>query len=263
MNQSFEKYMARGSASTLTGTHQLVFVFIDDDGADGWTPAGRVLVARHVDSSLGWLVTQAQKHGVELSFQHAFAPRMPGLAQKVVFSISEGDLAAGPHHATWQNWAVAGLVNQSGSVASLWNDFFEIHGLPGTGINGRFVLFGVRRYRPSIAFPFQDGEDPEFEKERGIIYDVGADASGQPGQRYLDSLIAHEILHLYGAIDLAAIGSPIDPDLLREVVSPIIGPNEVMDHPTQQPINEYFVSDLTAYLVGWRSELPSWLTRCP
>lgn len=57
------------------------------------------------------------------------------------------------------------------------------------------MLFGVRRYYPSIAFPYFEGEHPEFSKERGIIYDLGADDQGAEGQTFLDSQIAHEILH--------------------------------------------------------------------
>lgn len=61
----------------------------------------------------------------------------------------------------------------SRSVASLWNDVFLRHGLEESNVEVRLALFGVRRYCPSVAFPYADGQDQAFETERGIIYNLG------------------------------------------------------------------------------------------
>lgn len=74
-----------------------------------------------------------------------------------------------------------------------WDDLFRVYGLPLDRAEGSAVFFCVRRSVPSVAFQFREGENSEFEKERGIIYDNGGDT----GQIYLASQIAHEILHPY------------------------------------------------------------------
>jgi hypothetical protein len=110
------------------------------------------------------------------------------------------------------------------------------------------MLFCVRRYYPSISFPFYDGQNAEFRCERGIIYDKG----GNGGQRYLDSLIAHELLHLYGAADLAPERAPpaLSLDLRQHK-------DDVMHTPTRQELERYCIGEVTAYLVGWSHQAPS------
>ena len=151
---------------------------------------------------------------------------------------------------TWQNHVVSGLTRRSSSVANCWYELFETCGLPLNRSEGSAVFFCVRRYCPSIAFPFFEGENIEFERERGIIYDNG----GEAGQLYLDSLIAHEILHLYGAVDLApekAVNS------LKKYAKRCS--NDVMHTPTQCSLDNYCIGDLTRYLIGWSQRRPAWL----
>jgi hypothetical protein len=122
------------------------------------------------------------------------------------------------------------------------------------------MLFGVRRYYPSIAFPYSEGQHPEFSKERGIIYDLGADDQGKEGQTFLDSQIAHEILHLYGAVDLIPSKFPPEASSVKDVVLRNTAANDVMAIPTQHAIDSYSVGPFTAYLVGWSSDQPGWLS---
>lgn len=137
-------------------------------------------------------------------------------------------------------------------MASRWDDLFRVCGLPLDGAEGSAVFFCVRRYVPSVAFKFREGESSEFEKERGIIYDNG----GHRGQIYLASLIAHEILHLYGAVDLAPHKAP---DQLKEYASQYA--RDLMHTPTQDALDGYDIGGLTAYLVGWSRTKPELLAQ--
>jgi len=125
---------------------------------------------------------------------------------------------------------------------------FTSHGLSLDASDGSAMLFFVRRLVPSIAFPYKAGEHDEFELERGIIYDLGGVIDGQ---RHLDSLIAHELLHLYGAVDLKPGKAPsgVSPELCLD-------PDEVMNFPTQHEITGYRINELTEYLIGWRDADP-------
>ena len=242
-----ERWRGLGSASRLVGDQMLLFIFVDDEGSGPWTPDLRAPVEGKIESGLRWLEGEARNRGVILRFQHACVPTGGHAACDARSRIDHLDYRAGPAHSGWQNQVVAGLVGRFGSVASRWDDLFRASGLVLDGAEGSALFFLVRRYANSVAFRFFEGEDLEFEKERGIIYDNG----GPGGQIFLSSQIAHEILHLYGAVDFA----PNKERGLRNEFSDRYH-DDVMHTPTQRPLSDYEISDLTAYLVGWTQVRP-------
>lgn len=253
MGPSIERYCNLGSAAVLTGHQKLVFIFVDDDGADPWTVELRQPVEIKIERSVRWLENKAQKYKINLRFHHVCIPLGSTVACYAGECIDEADYCAGPIHSTWQNRVASGLTSW-GSVASRWDDLFRAGGLPLNGTEGSAVIFCVRRWAPSVAFPFSDGQNVEFERERAIIYDNGGDA----GQLFLDSQIAHELLHLYGAVDLAPDKTP---EPLKEFASQYS--DDVMHTPTQRSIECYCVGEITAYLVGWLKTKPSSLAQTP
>lgn len=244
-----ESRMNVGSANMLKGFQNLLFIFVDDDGAAPWTNELREPVEKKIKLALNWLEAKADYFGFSLQFQYLCLPSDHSIACHARRRIDESDYCAGPHHATWQNQVVAEMT-RSGSVASLWNELFEVSGNSLSNSDGSAVFFIVRRWCSSVAFTFKEGQHTEFECERGIIYDNG----GSDGQKFLVSLIAHEILHLYGAIDLAEHKISESIKSYSSVYS-----NDVMHTPTQRPIDQYDISDLTAYLVGWQQTIPACL----
>jgi len=245
-----ERFRDIGSAKMLIGNQKLLFIFVDDDGASPWTRELRKPVEEKIERSLHWLKGQAQGYGIRLQLQHVCLP-LGSIACNAGGRIDETDYCSGPGHSTWQNTVITGLT-KLGSVAERWDDLFVSSGLTLSGLEGSAVFFCVRRYVPSVAFPFCQGQHMEFERERGIIYDNG----GAAGQWYLDSQIAHEILHLCGAVDLAPEKAP---DVIKAFVNQY--PNDVMHTPTQQAIDKYCVGNLTAYLVGWTQTRPAYLKK--
>jgi hypothetical protein len=253
MVPSIERHCNLGSAAVLAGHQKLLFIFVDDDGADPWTVELRQSVEIKIERSLRWLENKAQAYGIGLRFQHVSIPLGSSVACHAGARIDEADYCAGSGHSTWQNRVATGLTS-CGSVASRWDDLFRAGGLALNGTDGSAVVFCVRRCVPSVAFPFFEGQNVEFERERAIIYDNGGDA----GQLFLDSLIAHELLHLYGAVDLAPDKAP---EPLKEFASQ--HSDDVMHTPTQRSIECYGVGDITAYLVGWLKTKPTCLAQTP
>jgi hypothetical protein len=251
MISNIERACNLGSAATLVGDQKFLFIFVDDDGADRWTIDLRQPVETKIERSLRWLEDKGRALEIELHFQHACLPLGSAVACNAGGRIDEADYCAGPGHSTWQNRVVSGLTS-FGSVASRWNDLFKVGGLSLNSTEGSAVFFCVRRWVPSVAFPFFKGQDIEFEKERAIIYDNG----GYAGQRFLDSQIAHELLYLYGAVDLAPIKTFAALKKLSAQFS-----DDVMHTPTQRPIESYVISDVTAYLIGWVKQRPACLYR--
>jgi len=236
-----------GSAAMMLGDQKLLFIFVNDSGAEPWTTQRRKSVEEKIERSLRWLEDKAKTFGVALRFQHVSVPVAPSMACDAGGHIDENDYCAGPGHSTWQNHVVAGLTH-SGSVATCWDELFINSGLPLKAAEGSAVVFCVRRYVPSVAFPFFKGEHTEFERERAIIYDNG----GEGGQLFLDSLIAHELLHLYGAVDLA-------PNKAHSSLKGVCDQyaDDVMHSPTQRPIERYEIGGVTAYLIGWLKTPPA------
>jgi hypothetical protein len=230
----------------------VLFIFVDDKGATPWTVELRQPVEKKIMQSLRWLEDKAQAYGIQLSFQHRSIPLGSTAALHAGCYINEVDICAGPVHSTWQNQVVTEFIGRSTSVACGWNELFDKAGLSIKATEGSAVIFCVRRYFPSIAFPYTKDQNVEFEKERAIIYDNG----GETGQIYLDSEIAHEILHLYGAVELAPNKAPL---LLSKHSSQFS--DDVMHTPTQKAITSYCISNLTAYLIGWHRTMPeAWQT---
>lgn len=244
-----ENWRNIGSAATLVDKQKLLFIFVNDnDNKNDWTNGLRNPVEEKVVNGLRWLKAEADKRKIPLNIEHKCIPQSSiAIACTVSMQINEEDYKAGPHHSTWQNCVVKQLIKQKVSVSNGWRDLFKISGLPLSDTEGSAVFFCVRKHAKSVAFPFFKEENIEFEKERGIIYD----SYGQKGQTYLDSLIVHEILHLYGAKDLARN----TPKCLKKYGEQY--PDDVMHTSTQKSLKNYYISDLTAYLIGWKNIAPS------
>jgi hypothetical protein len=249
MVPNIERACNLGSAAALVGDQNLLFIFVDDSGADPWTFELRNPVENRIERSIRWLENKARASGIQLRVRHVCLPLGSPVACHAGGRVDEADYCAGPGHSTWQNRVVTGLTS-FGSVASRWDDLFRAGGLPLNGADGSALVFCVRRWVPSVAFPFFEGVNVEFERERAIIYDNG----GEAGQLFLDSLIAHELLHLYGAVDLAPDKTP---EPLKEFASQYS--DDVMHTPTQRSIECYCIGDITAYLVGWLKTKPACL----
>ena len=250
MIDEIDRFRGMGSAKALVGDQKILFVFVDDDGASAWTPEQRKPVEVKIERSLRWLETKAEQFRLRVRFHHSCIPFWPSIACHSGTHIDETDFRAGPSHSAWQN-TVATRLTKHGSVATRWQELFEAGKLPLDGSDGSAVVFCVRRWVPSVAFPFTTGQDVEFEKERAIIYDNG----GELGQWYLDSLISHELLHLYGAVDLAPAKAAKSLQCISDLHR-----DDVMHTPTARPIENYVIGDVTAYLIGWSQEKPACLT---
>lgn len=250
------RYRAKGSAATLSGHQRLLFIFVSDAGAAPWMEEDRRPVEAHLASCLHWLRDQARRHGAELSWHYRCLPTdQPAVT--IDHAILARDHRPGPHHATWQNQAAAGLVGHSGSLGRLWKDLFGKYLAGDTDCNS-VVLFCVRRDAEALAFHFDVDQGSEFERERIILFDKGgAEAKGN-----LDSIMAHEILRIYGAIDARDCATQGFIEVaLKANIREHLAAGDVMDFPTLGDLMGYQVGDLTAYLVGWTNVLPTWLIK--
>src|SRR6266705_6135511 len=111
MAPNIERYCNLGSAAVLVGNQKLLFIFVDDNGADPWTVELRKPVEIKIERSLRWLESKAQALGIQLRFQHVCIPLGSSVACQAGELIDEANYCAGPGHSTWQNRIVTGLTS--------------------------------------------------------------------------------------------------------------------------------------------------------
>lgn len=109
------------------------------------------------------------------------------------------------------------------------------------------VLFAEHGKRTSYTMPCTSAAQKPYEE--GLRYFF------RPEKERIwedpSTTIAHELLHLFGAMDLYDF-PPTDPAIGPWVRTSIMGP-------TIDPLNDLVVDPLTAYLIGWREHPdPSW-----
>ena len=253
MDEQVTRFRNQGSASVLVGQQKLIAIFVDDLGAEPWTHTERKMIESKINQALRWLENHAEQYRIHLNIQHICLPGSASTGCQIDRYIDEKDQRAGPGHSAWQNCVVAKLTTKR-SVSEGWFELFEDCELTLDMADGSSILFFVKRNGvSSIAFPYFSTENTEFERERGIIFDMGGITTGQT---YLESQIVHELLHLYGAVDLASHKAP---KILQPLAHKYV--KDVMHTPNHELLVEYEISDLTAFLIGWTSKLPKILDK--
>jgi len=245
------KFCGQGSASSLLGNQNVIFIFVDSL-TTLWSCSTRRRVEGDCQAAVEWLYDQSQRYGGAVKLNYRVLPE-ESLAVRVSATV-DAKKGCPQDHKLWHDEAASVLVGKQGSLTSLWDTLFS-GCLPRQGSSAA-VVFLVHLPGSSWAFPFDPSQHEEWQMERANIYSGGGDYD----YTYLASQIAHEVLHLFGAIDLrdSAIPSNISPataDAIRQNRLQI----SIMLQPNNQDLQNYQVDDLTAYLVGWSNRPPAWL----
>ena len=231
-----------GSAKRLTGKCMFYNVFIDDPG-DTWDDDSIAGYYEMQDEAFRYLEEQAALFGRELvcyatSAEHA-------LYLKTNKSIS-GD----PDDCYWLDQYLMdteyGSINGLLDALMVWADDpnYDNYGL----------LININKQGRSYAIPYNYYEYPDgdYYAERTVIY-----YSTDYDYEYVlvSATIAHEILHIFGAIDLYY---PYDGDDIRKEIIMQYFPFEIMHYIPYQ-MDGATISAFTAFRVGWRNTLPNQL----
>ena len=231
-----------GSAKRFVGECMFYNVFIEDPASSWDEESVSALYALQYEA-FRYLETQAADFGHEL---HCFATDATSALYLYTDIYIPDDDAA-------DNTLWIDLIFSETEYKSV-NGLLEVLSKDAPRYDGCGVIINVKKQGRSYAIPcnsaYFDYED--YYAERTVIYysdDISYD--------YVlsSATIAHEILHLFGALDLYY---PNDEEDIRKQLIMQYFPFELM-HYVPYYMYEATVSTFTAFRVGWRNTLPDQL----
>ncbi|MCL1913729.1 MAG: hypothetical protein FWG10_07625 [Eubacteriaceae bacterium] len=236
----FEPDQNAGSSKRLIGKCMLFNVFFNDKES-AWDPEAQASLQSLQNEAFRYLESQAAFYGQDLSISSTNA----GNAEyfDIGIAIPIGD--------EWDFWA-DDFFKESTSYGSV-NNFLEglKAGYPGYDNYGIIMNVNKKGHSYSlICDPFYE-EHENFYAERIVAFH----STDETYEFALSSAtIAHELLHLFGAVDLYF---PFDWDSERIQLAFTYFPFELMRYLPMDDINDAYISVFTAFRIGWRNTLPS------
>lgn len=230
--------MHAGTSKTLTGDCLIYNVFVND-AESKWSAGATASALAMIGGATEFLERRFNEYGTEKELSIRFT----NTSDSAFLSFDK----AAPTDASGASWlSYAFSQTEHGSP----NAFLKDCAKNVSGYDNICFLFLYNKPGRSFATPYdsQYGDCEDFRYERAQIFfstDRSFDYFCNP------AVIAHELLHLFGAIDL------YEPYLSAEDASNAaeLLPKELMRYePTD--IYEAEISALTAYLVGWTASLP-------
>ena len=223
-----------GSAYQLFGQSNTVYCFIET--ADNpWTETEKKASLLALQEAQSWLVQQANRWNTALSFKnHALASEAI-----VVPAISKGT-GSGTERVDWVQQIVCelGYRNAKHAYKHLRRKFGNK--------NIQLIIF-ARADGTSYAMRFAKGmRKKKFFLEGILLYQQYSNASAMPTA----AVIAHELLHLYGAWDLyTTYAQTAD----RHAKAIELYPNDIMLR-VDFRLETLQIDQLTAWLIGWNKQ---------
>lgn len=235
-------------------------VFVDSDGTHPWTEFDINSTLDSIQESIDWLHKTAEQNSIDLSIELAYAKKgevVPFKEELKYLTLSKTlfkylDINKGIKLV--DNWS----NNLSKDVArSLTNDSSKII-LTNNKMNDRERLIAKLRNKyktDNIALVFFINN--YFENEISVTLHSGSSTETEYAvvSTKDPAVIAHEFLHLFGALDLYI--TPFDHKLFENMKKRRAMkkyPDEIMAF-AYRDIDSLHISPLTKYLIGWSDKL--------
>ena len=215
------KTINEGSATILRGKVHVVHLFVDSNGFAPWNVKQRRAVRKDANKALNWLVQQAKRYEVNVQFAaHSISAQLSW--PKQIPKSCDGEQT----HCEFGEWILEPMKQFLQSQSSI-----------SKGANICFLVYVKDEYR-SYAVRQMKFRNPTCPFEYAMI----ASPHSAP-------VIAHELLHLFGADDYYLGGyfrrDSQEPLLREQLLSGCI----MFEMPDD--IADSHVDDLTAQNIGW------------
>ena len=237
-----------GSAKALTGKNIIISVFMDDSESTMDTQTESEIL-NNTREAADWLEAEAQKRGITAQIITGKEEHNLILRYKYSGTITDTDY----------NYDDILLMLKTLKIDSLYSTITEKYGEANIAVilflnkTGRsFSLFSDSAAMPDSLLAGESNpiDFSYFDVCILFAYQVLTETAYNP------YIIAHAMLHLYGAVDLYyKYSENLQNDAMqaeKSIIAKRFFPNEIMYHHT--PPNE--ISDLTAYLIGWEETVP-------
>lgn len=244
----------------LRGKVVLYAVFVDSEGTHPWTEYDINSTKDSISKAINWIELQAKNNAIPLSVEfknYSKNERVPVKSKYKYETLSKTmfhyrDLSKGIELV--DNWSdqvsrlvARGLPRDKSTVILTQNKLSDRERLIARlrdmykADNVALMFFTNNYYENEISVVLHSASNDQT--EYGIV------SEKRP------SVIAHEFLHLFGAIDLYI--SPFDRNRSQQRKKDKIMkllPNEIMAF-AHKDIDSLNISDLTKYLIGWENKL--------
>ena len=224
-----------GSAKDLSGEVLYLVCYISTPG-DSWSKQEKDEMLSKVCDAENWLTLQAEKFSVGITFENVLLNE----GNDIIFDTIEPGLALGKERVDWVFRVLKKLGYKNAKQA-----YRRIKKKYETDNNVVLIMskVGGRSYSMRYAKGYSK---KKYFMEGAIIYHNYPNGALIP----LAAVIAHELLHLYGAWDLYTTYAQT---IERQQKAQELYPNDIMlrvDHNN----NSLNINNLTAWLIGWNKK---------
>lgn len=229
-----------GSAGYLKGDVLLVSVYVDDE--DGtWGYRERADVQNFVGVACDFLEQEAALYGTQLELR--YDAEYPELA----YTARYDGPAEEDRNGAFTRWVYRWL-SKNIPVAELQ----EKHGTDNVGF---LILLAGEGSAYTNVYYIEDST--RYYNENSILFYRYPYVGGE--EREVPGVYAHEILHMFGAIDLYEESPDFSPENIEYVSQTY--PNDIMYGDYVEDLPDYTqitleITPITAYYLGWLEELP-------
>lgn len=219
-----------GSARVLEGRIYVITFFVSETE---WPLTKKMELFKQMRDAESWLEKTAMQYGKNVRFVNG----VHGLFEPFITDIVPDYNSGHPQHGIAEKY-----LQQAGYPVHGYKEWVKKN----SGCDQSMVYIIANKPGRGYANPLSSGTSDEH-PEGAILFD-------SPDWPLYAGNIAHEMLHLFGAVDLYAV----TPDM-EEIDARIekMYPKEIM-HRTHYPMEELMISPLTAWLIGLTGQQEPW-----
>ncbi len=226
---------ALGACQNLRGNVSVVLFYMDDFQSSWTTDEIKDFTENEIKPGLTFLENEARQHGLDLHLHIKQSYSSLFYDDEVILDVAETGLATVDvlHQA-----AVCLNYSTQHEMIADFKSAYETEVICLTIFHKNGISYAINPHR---------GETLKI-VEHCIIFAHDLDSSRHDPVGSKSSVVAHEILHLFGAEDLYAPAS-------RETLAGIYYPDDIMLS-THYTILSHHIGDVTAFYIGWTDEVP-------
>ena len=227
-----------GSAKELKGEIYTLVCFISEEGQAAWSTRQKDSLLAHTREALHWIDKQAKAQKIDIKFTKT---GVFGREEDIKFSFIEKGSGSATEKLDW----VSQVLYKVGYQSTL--DFHEQIRTKEKADQIHVIIFAKGKGR-SYAIPYLENANKELYFVEGTIIFEKVETY------HYTASIAHEILHLYGAIDLYKTHAQSAQNAQK---ARNIFPKSIMTKISHN-IHTLNIDEINSWLIGWSNETKPW-----
>ncbi len=225
-----------GTCRNLSGNVSVVLFYIDDFESQWTQEETAIFTKNEVLPGLAFLEKEAKRYGVDLSFTVARTYSSVFYRDEVILDVKSTGLAT------------TDVLKKAASSLRYSSDRKMLEAFRSEFGTDEVVCFTIFN-KNGTSYAINPKRESSTQAEEHCIvfaYDLSSDRNDPTGSQA--SIVAHEMLHLYGAEDFYANAS-------RKALAKKFYPSDIMLGANYE-IRTNRIGEATAFYIGWTDEIP-------